>query len=111
MHSKAPKTKDVKDNVIEKKVEFVHSKDEKQSDILLNESINAGQFNLEETCDLAIDKTYKDKCDDCDYEAEANKKYCALQLMIKHREACHYKKNTRKSYKGQCTKCEFKAMD
>ena len=52
-------------------------------------------------------KNYHNKCDKCDFTANANRKYLALQLVQKHKEEDCI--NRTMKIRNQCGQCEFKA--
>ena len=67
-------------------------------------------ISLEENCETIVGryKKYKNKCEDCNYCVESDKKYAVVQTMLKHkREACNKQRGTFVN----CDKCDFKAKD
>ena len=54
-----------------------------------------------------IKMKYTNKCENCDYEAKANKKYLALQLIKNPRDSCCKNKMKRVKKTTKCTQCDF----
>jgi hypothetical protein len=53
-------------------------------------------------------KKYTSKCERCDFFVGDNKKYGAVQMILKHKKEGCIKKSTGKL---ECEQCEFKAND
>ena len=53
-----------------------------------------------ECFDRKDEKEYCNVCEECDYKIIANRKYAAVQLLLKHKDECHEK---------TCSECEYKA--
>ena len=68
------------------------------------------EVTLDETCvdaDLK-EKKYWNKCENCDYVANATKRYIALQQLRKHKDSCTNKtKQSGCSKSSKCDVCDF----
>ena len=51
---------------------------------------------------------YKNRCTECDFEVEANRKYEIIKIMLRHNENC-LSNNKRKLTVKYCEICEFAA--
>ena len=93
-------------------------------DLLLDDVVdltNDGEELIEEIEEGTLDETrgglhekrYFNKCDECDFVADASRRYVALQLLKKHKETCCNRKNIKYGELGnlQCCKCDYEADD
>ena len=83
--------------------------------LLLTEiiEISDDEDTLEEICDVTtetMEKKYTKKCENCDYEVEATKRYVAIQILSKHKETC-VKKASKLSKTINCDECDLEVMD
>ena len=60
----------------------------------------------EDTLEANTGMTYTSKCEECDYQAKENRKYLAVQSVLKHKES-NCVNNVIKGSKNKCEKCEF----
>ena len=60
----------------------------------------------EDTLEANTGMTYTRKCEECDYQAKENRKYLAVQSVLKHKES-NCVNNVIKGSKNKCEKCEF----
>ena len=68
------------------------------------------EASLEELADNKSDKVemkYINKCENCDYEAKADKKYLALQLLLNHKDSCCVNKMKKIRKTTKCNQCDF----
>ena len=68
--------------------------------------------NLEENSNFQdeanVIKKYKNRCTECDFEVEANRKYEIIKIMLRHNENC-LSNNKKKVTVKYCEICEFAA--
>ena len=65
-------------------------------DSLLDEVIQISEDDsttLEESVNDNPEEKYCSVCEYCGFEFKAKRKYLAVQLLLKHKEGCHGKKN------------------
>ena len=85
---------DIIEGLLDEVIEIVDGKPEKLS--------------LDENCDTIQGKykKYKNKCEECNYCVESDKKYAVVQIMLKHKKDTCTKQS---SAELKCDKCDFKA--
>ena len=54
-------------------------------------------------------KEYSDNCDVCDFQVKTNRKYELIQIVLKHKETCSFRKQRQRS--KTCTDCNFEGKD
>ena len=74
------------------------------------------EVTLDETIgeiDESISKKYYNKCDNCEYVANACRRYSALQMLLRHRASCTGSKMIKSCGEGknQCCKCDYIEKD
>ena len=107
-NTKQDNTMTVQDDTDNNSSELINSLLDEVIDIV--DSENSKELSLEENCETEVGrfKKYKNKCEDCHYCVESDKKYAVVQTMLKHkREAC----NKQRSTEIKCDKCDFKTYD
>ena len=62
------------------------------------------EVTLNQTLDKNLPKKYSNKCDNCDFVAQATRKYIALQAIKAHREYCE---KTWDKNNLHCRMCKF----
>ena len=85
---------DIIEGLLDEVIEIVDGKPEKLSH--------------DENCDTIQGKykKYKNKCEECNYCVESDKKYSVVQIMLKHKKDTCTKQS---SAELKCDKCDFKA--
>ena len=110
-----------KEDNIETENAHIYEQANKIVDLLLDEVVdltNDGEEfieeieerKLDETCE-SYEKRYFNKCDKCDFVADATRRYTALQQLSKHKVSCCNRKNSKSGELGnlQCCKCHYEA--
>ena len=85
------------DKIVNHLINDIISLSDKECDSTMKEEETNGNVELK----------YINKCDDCNYEAKADRKYKALQLISTHKLSCtlNVKKKVKKT--GKCVECSF----
>ena len=117
MHSKSQMKSDIGTTVTnDRDAGKVNTSDEHllhENEIVIDQS---NKINLDEHVDEIIhkkivEKIYKHKCESCEYEVAANRKYVAIQMLLKHEELCCSKKLNKSIKINKCTECDFESKE
>ena len=71
---------------------------------------NEEEVTLEEIIDAEVvdmEKKYTQKCDSCDFEPIADKKYLAFRLITSHRNSCCPNKMRKTKNRIKCNDCDI----
>ena len=77
------------------------------------DSLHSDTEELEENINLEAEtnsvKMYKNRCNECDFEVEANRKYEIVKIMLRHNENCfsNIKHKKEAAIIRSCEICEF----
>ena len=77
-------------------------------DVIDNTEIE--EVTLDESVDIEeklVEKKYTHKCETCEYEAKANKKYLAFQLIRSHKVSCNGNRNKKVKKPVKCDQCDL----
>ena len=111
------------DKKVEPEIHIEDSQVKKNEEILLCEPTDAiddsklsHDANLEELNDMidlckTDEKKYRNKCEECDFLVEGNRKYELIKLILKHKESCVLQKSKRISRNRNCSDCDFEGKD